>query len=106
MALPLLVNNADNSARNFAGMISGNLSYNRSGQNTMTFYSPLTYTGSTLINGGTTTLRDSAAMSNTSGVEINYATLLLDNTGLTESTDRLNDSAPITMHGGIRLNGI
>jgi hypothetical protein len=73
---------------------------------------PLTYGGATLINGGgftingTTlagfTLRDNGALTNTSSVTINYSTLNMSNSSgtLTDSTARLNSSAPITLNGG------
>ena len=52
-----LVLNVSNNARPFAGQITGQLGLTRSGQNTMTLFSPNTYTGSTLLNGGATTLQ-------------------------------------------------
>lgn len=93
--------NQDNAGRSFAGSVQGIVNFARSGQNTLTLYSNQTYTGSTLINGGTTTLRDEAAFSGTSSLELNFATLLLDNgTSTMNLTNRLNDSASITIRGG------
>jgi len=96
------VHNADNAARNFAGTITGPVFYNRSGQNTVTFYSPQTYTDGTLLNGGTTTLRDQASLQNTSFIDLRFATLLADNNvGTTDlQNGRINDAAAITMRGG------
>ncbi|HYF34452.1 MAG TPA: hypothetical protein VD994_04105, partial [Prosthecobacter sp.] len=95
------VNNADNATRNFAGSIQGSIYFNRSGQGTMSYYTANTYTGATLINGGTTILRDNASFSGTSSVDINYATLSLDNNvGTIDMANRLNDTASITLRGG------
>jgi autotransporter-associated beta strand protein len=91
----------ENANRNFAGSIQGNVNFTRSGNSTSTFYSNNTYTGTTLITGGAVTLRDSAALSGTTSVDINYATLSLDNNaGTIDMGNRLNDSAAITLRGG------
>jgi autotransporter-associated beta strand protein len=96
-----LVNNADNTARNFAGAITGSVFYNRAGQSTLTFFSPQTYTGNTLINGGTTVLRDEAALLNTPAIDLNFATLTLDNaTSIKDVSNRINDAAPIALRSG------
>ncbi len=96
-----LVNSQDNAARNFAGSITGNIFYNRAGQNTLNLFAPQTYTGGTLLNGGTTVLRDDAALVNTPGIEINYAALSADNNaGIKDLANRINDAAPITFRGG------
>ncbi len=95
-----LVVNQDANNRNWAGSIQGSVNFTRSGQNTLTLYSPQTYTGTTLINGGTTTLRDDATLSGTGTLDINYATLLAENGGTIDLTDRINDSKAITLRGG------
>jgi autotransporter-associated beta strand protein len=103
-----LVVNADNASRPFAGSIAGGtvasgnyVNFTRSGLNTLTFYSPNTYSGTTLINGGTTVLRDNASFSNTSSIDINYATLTVDNSaGTIDLPNRINDAATITLRGG------
>jgi autotransporter-associated beta strand protein len=93
--------NQDNAGRNWAGSIQGNVNFARAGQNTLTLYSSHNYTGTTLINGGTTTLRDEAAFTGTTAVTIAHATLLLDNNASTINlTNRLNDAAAITLQGG------
>ncbi|NBV53936.1 MAG: hypothetical protein EBR83_10540, partial [Verrucomicrobia bacterium] len=95
-----LVVNQDNTGRNWAGTISGSVNFTRSGQSTLTVYSPQTYTGATLLNAGTTTLRDAAKISGTSSIDLNYATLTLDNNvGTTDLADRVNDAAPIALRG-------
>jgi autotransporter-associated beta strand protein len=101
----LLVANYDNTARQFTGTITGATSFVRSGQNTQVFYGNNTYTGNTILNGGTTSLRDGGRFSGTSGLDINYASLVFDNnltnpTGTKDLADRLNDAAPITLRGG------
>src|SRR5678815_5389912 len=68
------------------------------------------YTGITLLNGGTTNLRDGGRLSATSSIDINYAGLTIDNnltnpTGTKSLPDRVNDAAPITMRGSTILLG-
>ncbi|MBB5031378.1 autotransporter-associated beta strand repeat-containing protein [Prosthecobacter vanneervenii] len=96
-----LVINQDNNARNWAGAVTGSVNLTRSGQNTLTIYSPQTYTGTTLLNGGAITLRDNATLANTTSIDINYATLTADNnTGTIDLTNRINDAAAINLRGG------
>jgi autotransporter-associated beta strand protein len=96
-----LVINQSNNGRNFAGSLTGSLSLTRSGQNTLSMFSPNTYTGNTLINGGVVSLQSDATLASTSNIDINYATLNADNnTGLTDNSNRINDSAAITLRGG------
>ncbi|WP_395748858.1 autotransporter-associated beta strand repeat-containing protein [Prosthecobacter sp.] len=92
--------NQDNNARNWAGYLTGAMSFLRSGQNTLTMYSNNDYTGLTIIGGGATTLKDGGQLSGTSDIQINYATLNIDNTGSKELLDRVNDAAPISLRGG------
>jgi autotransporter-associated beta strand protein len=101
----LLVANYDNTARQWAGTITGAVSFAREGQNTQVLYGNNDYTGSTLISGGTTTLRDGGRLSGTSSIDINYASLTLDNTagnpvGVKALADRINDAATISLRGG------
>ena len=96
-----LINN-DNSARNWAGSVQGDVKFTRSGTQTTNLYAAHTYTGSTVINGGNLLLRDDARLVNTPSVEINYGGLYFENGGGTIGlADRLNDAAPITLRGGI-----
>jgi autotransporter-associated beta strand protein len=100
-----LVNNADNAARNFAGSIVGSVFYNRAGQSTLTFFSPQTFTGGLLINGGTTVLRDAAAFTDTQQIDVNFATLTADNNVGTMDASalpaggRLKDDASLWLRG-------
>ncbi|MCX8512671.1 MAG: hypothetical protein ORN83_13025, partial [Chthoniobacteraceae bacterium] len=71
-------------------------------------YAPQTYTGPTLINGSGLTLLDNAALSITSSISLNYATLTLENGSTSKAglSDRINDAAPIFMKGGyLIING-
>lgn len=93
-----LVVNSD--ARNWSGQIAGNVFFNRTGTaSTTTIFTPQTYTGGTLINGGTVSLRDYGSLANTSGISINFANLTLDNTQASGLSGRVG-SVPITMRGG------
>jgi autotransporter-associated beta strand protein len=101
----LLVANYDNTARQFTGTMTGAMSFVRSGQNTQVLYNNNSYTGNTILNGGTTSLRDDGRLSGTSSLDINYAALTFDNnltnpTGTKDLADRLNDAAPISLRGG------
>ncbi|EDY20580.1 autotransporter-associated beta strand repeat protein [Chthoniobacter flavus Ellin428] len=96
-----LIVNADNTTRNFAGNLTGALSFQRSGQNTLSLYSNSDYTGITQISGGVTVLRDKAQLSGTTQIDLNYATLLVDNNvGVQDLSDRINDTAAINLRGG------
>ena len=100
-----LINN-DNTGRNWAGSVQGDVKFTRSGQNQTSLYAAHTYTGSTVINGGSLLLRDDARLVNTPSIEINYGGLFLGNNGTIGLTDRVNDAAAITLRGGlIELNG-
>jgi autotransporter-associated beta strand protein len=114
-ATSTLVVNQDASSRAFAGVMSGGMSFARSGGNntvsTFTLSGNNTYTGATLINGNQLSLTDGGRLSGTgttgsgtpgtaTGIEINYAGLLLNDNGTTAIADRVNDAATITMRGG------
>ena len=86
----LLALNRDNASRTWSGVIGGNVGLVRSGVGAWTVSANNTYTGATLLNGGTTILRNGGALSGTSGVTLSYGALTLDNTGLNDSTARLN----------------
>ncbi|CAN5238168.1 hypothetical protein BH11PLA2_BH11PLA2_09590 [soil metagenome] len=97
-----LVTNSD--ARNWAGTLTGKVFYNRTGSvSTTTIYTPQTYTLGTLINGGTVSLRDYGRLANTSAIDLNYASLQLDNTQAAGISGRLNTAATLTMRGGILI---
>jgi autotransporter-associated beta strand protein len=97
-----LIVNQDNSARNWAGSITGDVRFTKQGQSNLTLYSNQAYTNTSLFNGGNVILRDEAAFAGTSGVTIQYGGLYLDSTTSTQNlNDRLNDAAAITMRGGV-----
>jgi autotransporter-associated beta strand protein len=97
----LLANYDDNTARSFAGVLTGDLSFVRSGSaQIVTFYSNSDYSGSTLLTGGTLQLFDSAQLSQTSSLTIDFAGLTINNTGTMYLSNRVNDAAPITLTGG------
>ena len=69
------------------------------GAATTIFSNDNTYTGGTLINGGTLALTDQGKLSGTTSIGIHYATLSIGNTGTVDLTDRVNNSAGITLRG-------
>lgn len=88
-----------------SGMIgngSGTLSLTKDGAGTWTLSSTNTYSGTTLVTNGTLTLSGAlGSLLATSGITITGGgTLLLSNTSPANNTNRLNDSAPITISGG------
>jgi len=97
-AAATLVTNTD--ARDWAGTITGNVAFSKGGNNTMTVYTPQTYTGPTQIVTGTVSLRDYGAITGTSGIALNYASLTLDNTGAANMSGRLG-GVPLTLRGGL-----
>jgi autotransporter-associated beta strand protein len=88
------------SAGTFGGTISDNasgpLSFYKAGGNTQTFTNVQTYQGSTTVQGGTLYLRDLAALTATSAVNVNYSSLTWDDTGLADVSNRLGN-APMNM---------
>jgi autotransporter-associated beta strand protein len=93
---------------NWMGEISGHVNLGRVGGGTLTIGSAQTYDGWTYIIGGTTVLRDDATFANTSGIDINQATLTLSNNEnlQIQNNDRINDAAAINLRGGtINFNG-
>ena len=88
----------------YAGAIGGAVSFYKQGAGTTTgsliLTAASTYTGSTTVNGGTLSLRDSGALTGTSAINIDYGQLILDNTGLSDSTSRISSTVPINLNGG------
>ncbi len=99
-----LVTNMQPGGGNFSGSIQGNINFVHSGTNNMNLYSDNSYTGATLVNGGTLTLLDNGALSHTNSIEIDYATLSVNNNnivdGIYDLSNRVNDNASILMRGG------
>ena len=99
-ATPATLVYATQNGDNWGGNISGQISFNKTGSQPINFYSPNTYSGSTLVNYGGLNLTDFATLPNTSSIDLNYATLTLTNGGQAFLNNRINDSAPITLRGG------
>ncbi len=93
-----LVANSD--ARTFAGTITGNVYFNKTGSGATTLVAAQTYTGGTLLNGNTTTLQDGGAITASSGIDLNFATLTLNNNNQFDSANRVGDTIPLTLRGG------
>lgn len=87
---------------NWMGAISGAVNLGRVGGGTLVIGSEQSYTGWTYLTASTTTLRDNATILNTSGIDINLATLLMDNNSnlQLQNNDRLSDTAAINLRGG------
>jgi autotransporter-associated beta strand protein len=99
-ATTLLAVYANATAGQWGGNISGNIFFNKAGATATTFYSDNTYTGGTLINGGTLTLIDEGRLSGTTSITINNAALALSDAGTMANDNRINDAATISMRGG------
>lgn len=90
----------------FAGTIGGDISIYKPANNTLLLTNNQTYNGATKVSAGTLWLRDSATLANTSSVDVNYATLLLDNAYLSNVTNRIPAATPVTLRGAtVNLNG-
>ncbi len=87
---------------NFGGVIGGDLSFTRSGNNTTLLTSPQTYTGTTTIRGGVLQLRDGATLASTAGINNFFGTLNIDNSGFTNlnNGDRVPNGSAIMLQGG------
>ena len=97
--------NTGTTTTTFGGVISGNISFYKeqttNNQVTLIFTSPQTYTGQTVVANGTLALRDLGAIASSQPINLNYGGILIDNTGLADSTTRINPSAPINFNAGI-----
>ena len=95
-------------ASTFAGTITngpGALAFYKQGTSTLVLTGTSTYAGATNIEGGGLTLRDGGMLAGGGGVNVNYATLTVDNTGLADVAARSGTSA-VNLNGGqITVNG-
>ena len=102
-AATLIVGGANQNGNvTYAGLIQntgGALSLNKQGSGTLTLMSPLTYTGSTTVGGGTLQLFHAASLASTS-ITLNFAQLTVDNSGNANNNNRLPDNATVTLNGG------
>ncbi len=90
-----------NSNSNFNGQITGTIFLNKTGTNSLNLQQAATYTGATLITGGTLTLQDDGTLLSTPSIAINFGTLSASNTALRDNSNRISDTASITLNGGI-----
>ena len=109
--LYLTMQNSGASKQNgFSGSIQGaGVGLARVGQansDTLILRGVSTYGGPTLIAGGRsfandgTIVRDDGRLTGTSRIDVNYAGFTIDNTGLSNHGDRVNDAAAIGLRGG------
>ncbi|NBV85336.1 MAG: hypothetical protein EBS01_03515, partial [Verrucomicrobia bacterium] len=94
----LLISNQSNTARTFIGSMTGAMGFVKSGLNTLNLEAANSYTGNTLINGGAVYLRDSGALASGT-ITVNFASLILDNTGYRDMADRILDSSTLYLNG-------
>ena len=96
-----LIINQDNSVRDWSGKITGDVRFTKQGANILSLYSIQDYAQDTLVNGGTLTLADEAALTGTTHLTLGYGTLILDSANAAKnSNDRLRDATAITLAGG------
>ncbi|MCX6850548.1 MAG: autotransporter-associated beta strand repeat-containing protein [Verrucomicrobia bacterium] len=86
----------------WGGSIQGTgLVFNKAGSTGTVFFSNNTYTGATIITGGTLTLQDEGRLSATSGIALNGGSLTITEAGTMSNADRVNNAATISMRGGV-----
>lgn len=106
-AANLFTNSA--AASTYSGVISGAVSLYKSGSNVVgitTLNAAQTYTGTTTVQGGGITLIDNGSVASTGDLSVNGGTLLLNNAGLYNNNNRIQDSAVVKLNGGtISLTG-
>jgi len=85
----------------FAGVLAGEISLDKVANNTLLLTSAQTYTGTTIVRAGTLQLRDSGALAaGTGAVSVQNATLQLDDSYLSNVTNRVNAATPISLFAG------
>lgn len=113
-AARVVVQSTSNATANtnvFAGTITGAITLDKSGvsngtafngaSGTLVLTNSNSYTGGTVVRAGTLRLRDDGALTSAlGGIAINQATLILDNTGLGNLGNRINNSSVINSRSG------
>ncbi|HEY5312936.1 MAG TPA: autotransporter-associated beta strand repeat-containing protein, partial [Pirellulales bacterium] len=105
----LTVVEAGTGTSTYSGSIGGApgtqvISLVKQGANTLELSGANSYTGTTNVMGGTLLLRDSGSIAGTTGINLNYAALTYDNTGLATSTSRLPATNPTINFAGGTFN--
>ena len=85
----------------FVGTVAGNITLDKSGNTTLILNNAdgRNANMTTNVRGGTLSLQDSGTISNGGAINVNYATLQLDNTGLLAISNRVGTSA-LNLSGG------
>ena len=92
---------APNSTGTFAGTLTGGgLSFVKAGSGTLSLTGNSTYGGTTTVAGSTLELKDGGMLSGTSAIDVDYATLQLNNQGLTNVSNRVPATAGVNLRGG------
>ena len=88
----------------FGGVLGGNLAFTRSGNSTTLLTNANTYTGETIVRGGTLHLRDAGTLASTAGLKVYYGAVNWDNYGLNPvgvpTPTRLQATNAVTLQGG------
>lgn len=88
----------------FGGVIGGNLAFTRSGNSITLLTHANTYTGETIVRGGTLHLRDAGTLASTAGLKVYYGAVNWDNYGLNPvgapTPIRLQATNAVTLQGG------
>jgi fibronectin-binding autotransporter adhesin len=97
---------SDNTARDFSGIVTGNLNFNKLGPNTLTFSGVNTYTGDTSVKAGTFVIADGGALNGGGSTNVaSEATFSLLGNYLFNIGENGN-SNQISGPGALNLNGI
>ena len=104
----IFLTNGTGASSTFAGQITNNVIFEKGGAPTLslTLTNDNTYTGKTIVTGGTLILTDSGRLSGTSAIEIDNSTVSILNTGSKYDGNRIADGAGITLNsGGLSYTG-
>jgi autotransporter-associated beta strand protein len=100
----VILANQQNATRSWAGNLGGStndyVTFARTGSSTLNITNANTTTGKLILLNSTTNVTDAGSFANITGLTISRATFGIRNDGLFELSNRINDSAPITLQGG------